>query len=174
MKKIKNENEYKVKEARGLTEKDVNIIKQKEILFYSRSDDYGWLSNFERSPQRVDGVCYETNEHYYQSQKAIGLDIWKWIKEAPNPFLAMKAGRSLRNKEIRNDWHEIKDKIMLRGLRAKFDQNDILKQDLLDTGNATLHEDSETDMFWGIKGRDILGKLLMKVREELKKDVNNN
>ena len=139
-----------------------------KILFYSRKKFGGWLSNFKRSPQIVNGVLYHTNEHWYQSSKAIDLDVWKWIKNAPNPFLAMKAGRSLRKKEMVNNWDEIKVEIMLIGLRAKFTQNIKLKQTLLATGDYTLHEDSPTDMFWGIKGKDMLGKLLMQVRDELR------
>ena len=142
--------------------------KLKEILFYLTDDEYGWLSNFEQSEQWIEGICYKTNEHYYQSYKAKNIRIWAWIKKAPNPFLAMKAGRSLRKKELRDDWDNIKVIVMVRGLRAKFTQNDDLKQKLLDTGNAILHEDSPNDMFWGIKGKDMLGKCLMKIREELR------
>jgi len=140
----------------------------KYILFYSRNKEYGWLSNFERATQMVDGLYYQTNEHYYQSQKGKTERIRFWIRSAPNPFLAMKAGRSLRKKEIIPYWDAKKLLIMKKGLRAKFDQNSLLAKKLLATGNATLHENSPTDMFWGIKGKDMLGKLLMQVRGELK------
>ena len=43
-----------------------------------------------------------------------------------------------------------------------------LKQKLIDTGDARLHEDSPSDMFWGVKGKDMLGKLLMEVRDKLR------
>ncbi len=143
-------------------------MKEKEILFYIREEPYGWLSNFERTPFEVDGKIYPTNEHYYQSQKAIDSEVRAWIRNAPNPYLAMKAGRSLRRQEFRTDWDSVKAFYMLRGLRAKFVLNPELLKKLLATGNATLHEDSPTDMFWGIKGKDMLGKLLMKVRAELR------
>ena len=57
---------------------------------------------------------------------------------------------------------------MLTALRAKFKQNLKLKLKLLETGNAKLHEDSPSDMYWGVKGKDKLGKILMIVREELR------
>ena len=60
-----------------------------EINFYSRKEEYGWLSNFWRSSQIINNTEYPTNEHYYQAQKAISLEIKKWIANAPNPFLAM-------------------------------------------------------------------------------------
>jgi len=142
--------------------------RKKEILFYSRDETYGWLSNFHRSAQVVDGVTYPTNEHYYQSQKARDKATSKWIASAPIPFLAMKAGRSLRKgKGLRYDWERVKVEIMLKGLRAKFNQNSALKQKLLETGDAVLHENSPTDRFWGITGKSMLGKLLMQVRREI-------
>ncbi len=140
-----------------------------KILFYFRSEKYGWLSNFERSEQIVDYIIYNSNEHYYQSEKGNSLDIRNWIIDAPNPFLAMKAGRSLRSKDMVKDWYLKKIFIMKKGLRAKYTQNNVLKQKLLATKDAELHENSPTDLFWGIKGQDWLGKLLMEIRDELKK-----
>ena len=129
------------------------MIKMSDILFYSRGSYYGWLSNFERVYQKINGVLYDTNEHYYQSEKAKYDECKDWIINAPNPFLAMKAGRSLRKKEMKENWDKIKVDVMLKGLRAKF-QNERLKQMLLATGNTPLHENSPTDMFWGIKGKE--------------------
>lgn len=140
---------------------------KKDIRFYSRDDEYGWLSNFERSPQEIDGIVYPTNEHYYQAQKSKNKKLKEWIALAPIPFHAMKAGRALRKNELVKNWDTIKFDIMLKGLRAKFSQNVELKCRLVATGNLSLHEDSPTDMIWGIKGKDILGKLLMQVRREM-------
>ena len=141
-----------------------------DILFYSRDEKYGWLSNFYRAKQIIDGVEYPTNEHFYQCMKARDKLLKIWIRNAPYPYYAMKVGRLLRleKKEIFSDWEDVKVSVMAIGLLAKFTQNPDLKQKLLDTGDASLHENSPTDMFWGIKGKDMLGKLLMKVREELR------
>lgn len=146
---------------------------KKEINFYFRKEKYGWLSNFERCWQNINGIQYPTNEHYYQSMKAKNGDVNRWIVVAPNPYLAMCAGRSLReNKELREDWEDIKVEVMLNGLRAKFTDRR-LRRMLLKTGDAILHEDSPTDMFWGKKGEDMLGKLLMRVREEMNEEIKN-
>lgn len=141
-----------------------------QILFYSRRAQWGWLSNFHRAPQTVDGETYPTNEHYYQSQKATEPEVRRWIAEAPKPYLAMKIGRLLRmdRGEISKFWDAYRVDVMLKGLRAKFTQNPDLKEKLLGTGDAELHEDSPTDKFWGRKGADMLGKLLMQVRQELR------
>ena len=60
---------------------------------------------------------------------------------------------------------------MLDLLRAKF-SNEIMKQKLLDTGDAELIEGNKHgDSFWGQvngEGKNLLGKLLMQVRNELR------
>lgn len=169
-----------------------------EIFFFIREEPYGFLSNFWRATQVVDGVAYDCNERYYQCQKAGTPKIRAWIFNAPSPYLAMVAGHHLRanhilpdGSEIRSDWTEnTRLCTMLRGLRAKFTQNSDLAKLLLSTGNARLHEDNQYDAFWGVgepevprlceiakeqdrvykpKGADYLGKLLMQIREELRK-----
>ena len=139
-----------------------------QILFYLRKEENGWLSNFERSSQKIDGVSYPTNEHYYQCMKTSDTRIRDFIRFAPNPHCAMVAGRGLRPKEIVKDWDGLKVGIMYRGLKAKFSQNPALRTKLINTGEATLHEDSPTDKFWGIKGEDMLGHVLGIVRHKMK------
>lgn len=139
-----------------------------QVLFYFRKEEYGWLSNFERAEQVINGIKYPTNEHYYQSEKTNSKEIKDWILAAPSAWLAMKAGDSLRPKEKTENWELIKLSIMKKGLRTKFLQNPDLRKKLIETGNARIHEDSPTDKFWGVKGSDHLGKLLMEVRNELK------
>ncbi len=140
-----------------------------EINFYTRNHEYGWCSNFWRSPQFVDDVEYPTNEHFYQSLKAKYPDTQVWIAEAPSAFLAMKAGRMLRlGKDMVNGWDDIKVGIMTVGLRAKFFQNKELREKILATDDAVFHEDSPTDMIWGKKGQDMLGRLLCQVRDEIR------
>jgi len=140
-----------------------------EINFYSRKPLYGFLSNFHRCPQIVDGVEYPTNEHFYQAMKARDRKVQMWITRAPSPYLAMKAGKKClrpgREMFPLKEWDRMKVEVMLKGLRAKF-KDPHLRNRLLATGDAVLHEDSQHDMFWGKKGKDILGKLLMQVRAE--------
>lgn len=154
--------------------KQTKLMNVVEIDFYSRKSEYGWLSNFWRCPIFIDGspYSYPTNEHYYQSEKAKDKKIKCWIRGAPTPYAAMLAGRSLRSHEIVDNWDNKKVEVMLTGLRAKF-KNPELRQLLLNTGNAILHEDSPTDLFWGKKGKDMLGKLLMQVRDEIENEMSS-
>ena len=143
---------------------------ENDIKFYSNSLEYNWLSNFYRSNQKIDGIVYPTNEHYYQSQKFKDGQLRKWILLCPKPSYIFLLTRVLKNEPKVYNWDVVKFDIMLKGLRAKFSQNKILKQRLLETGDKILHEDSPYDRTWGINGEDMLGKLLMKVREELRND----
>ncbi len=74
--------------------------------------------------------------------------------------------------------------IVVNGNMLKFSQNEELKNFLLSTNNKILAEASPYDKIWGIgigqddkdaynidkwKGENLLGKALMKVREELRK-----
>ena len=157
-----------------------NIIK-----FYVREKPYGFLSNFWRQIQIVQGNYlvndsnvphlsiheYPTNEHFYQSCKAKRPEVANWIRQAPTATIAMKAGRSLPKKEVREDWEKVKVSIMKMGLEAKF-KNENLAIMLLWTGDSVLIENSPTDMFWGgslLGSKNMLGQLLMEVRDEIQK-----
>ncbi len=142
------------------------------IKFYSTSPEYAYLSNFYRVPQVLmsHGIHYryKSNEHFYQASKAIDQADHDRIASAWTPLAAKRRGRSLRTFGFRNDWTEARVDVMRRGLRAKFTQNHELKCKLLTTGTAILQEDSPTDLFWGRRGKNMLGRLLMELREELR------
>jgi predicted NAD-dependent protein-ADP-ribosyltransferase YbiA (DUF1768 family) len=57
-------------------------------------------------------------------------------------------------------------------LRLKVAQHEYVKRKLLETGNRRLIEDSWRDDYWGWgpnkDGQNVLGKLWMELREELK------
>jgi predicted NAD-dependent protein-ADP-ribosyltransferase YbiA (DUF1768 family) len=40
------------------------------IYFYGRDNNFGFLSQMFVSPFEVDGIAYETTEHYFQATKA--------------------------------------------------------------------------------------------------------
>lgn len=144
------------------------MLRNREIYFYLKDEEHGWLSNFYPSPFILSGGTWPTNEHYYQAKKAASGEFAEWIRRAPNPYHAMKAGRALRpGREIRENWEHLRSAVMLEGLRAKFAQNPELEMKLIATRPMPIHEDSPTDMYWGIKGEDMLGRLLMRVRAEL-------
>ncbi len=132
-------------------------------------DQYVFLSNFYHSPIEEDGYSYPTVEHYYQSKKPIDSSSVTTIRNASSPRNAKYLGGKC---SLRVDWEDIKDSIMERALRLKFDQNPDLKRSLVATGSDELIEgNSWGDTYWGVNlylgnGLNKLGQLLMKIREK--------
>ncbi|MCL7416126.1 MAG: NADAR family protein [ANME-2 cluster archaeon] len=130
---------------------------------------YRFLSNFYNARMVIHKKEYATVEHYFQSMKHSGTDLEEKIRLAPKP---MDAKELAWTRPLPPNWDGIKESIMLLALRAKFGQHPELARKLLDTGDARLHEDSPTDRYWGIKGKDRMGILLMQVRDELREENN--
>lgn len=129
--------------------------------------EYAFLSNFYESPMTIQGITYPTNEHFFQAMKTLDPSERKKIASAQTPGQAKRLGRQVK---LRWDWEGVKEDVMLIGLRYKFSNPD-LKEKLLATGNEELVEGNWWgDQYWGVCdgiGKNKLGKLLMKVREEL-------
>ena len=140
------------------------------IEFYSEKGEYGEFSNFASYSIKLKGKTWKTTEHYFQAQKFTGTEYEDKIRKANSPMKAAELGRT-RKVKIRKNWDKIKDNIMYEGLKAKFTQHADLKELLLSTGNKVLIEHTENDNYWGDggngKGKNRLGKLLMKIRSEL-------
>lgn len=128
---------------------------------------FRFLSNFAPSPVFYDGVLYTTVEHAYQAAKGNDAFYRKKIFETVRPGDAKRLGRAVK---LRPDWEDVKTGIMLDLLRQKF-ANDFLRELLLSTGDAKLIEGNHWgDTFWGVcngVGQNMLGRLLMQVREEI-------
>ena len=141
------------------------------IHFYSTKDEYGCFSNFSAHPVRLKGKVWPTTEHYFQAQKFAGHPDEEEVRQAASPMIAARMGRS-RSHPIRPDWETGKDDVMREVVRAKFDQHPELRELLLATGDATIVEHTTNDSYWGDggdgSGKNMLGRILMEVREELR------
>lgn len=146
------------------------------ILFYEEYLAYGFLSNFAACPILLKGQLWPTTEHYYQAQKYAGTAVEEIIRQAYSPMMSKELTR-LPQYPARADWDAIKDDVMRSALRAKFAQHDHLRTLLLETGDALLVEHTANDTYWadggdggtGSLGKNMLGKLLMEVRAELRR-----
>lgn len=132
------------------------------------SGKYFFLSNYYEAPILYDGLVFMNNEAAFQAAKCIN-------RESKLDFMSLRpneAKRKGRRVELRRDWEEIKYDIMYNICRAKFMQNQDLKQRLIDTGDEYLEEGNDWgDTIWGTVhgiGQNNLGKILMKVRDELR------
>lgn len=156
---------------------------------------YQFLSNFYLVSIDTGMRIYDSVEHYYQAMKSwpgvlvkIGTitkieenttkkTVRQWISESPTPGEAKRRGRKIN---LRSDWEDIKIPIMKWGLQQKFTQETLAKN-LLETHNKILIEGNWWhDNFWGeckcnkcknTLGENMLGKLLMEVRNELKQEL---
>jgi len=141
------------------------------IRFYSVAETYGEFSNFAPYPIKLKSKTWPTSEHYFQAQKFAGTAHEDKIRKAASPMKAAELGRT-RKVRLRANWDHMKDNVMLEAVRAKFAQHPDLQALLLDTGEAILIEHTENDAYWGDggdgKGKNRLGKILMKIREELR------
>ncbi len=86
------------------------------------------------------------------------------------PYGRRTHGRD-RSKPLRKNWESVKEQVMRKALRAKFEQHPELRALLLATAPAKLVEHTENDAYWGDggngKGKNRLGYLLMELREQL-------
>jgi ribA/ribD-fused uncharacterized protein len=131
----------------------------------SFSRQYFFLSNFYRRQFRYNGMTFPTSEHAFQWSKAATVDGALQILDAKTPGDAKKLGKLIIK---RPDW-ETKFSIWNQD---QITQNQ-LAQKLVETGNAELVEGNNWgDTFWGQcplgNGENMLGKLLMKVRSEIR------
>jgi ribA/ribD-fused uncharacterized protein len=141
------------------------------IYFYSTKDAYGAFSNFSAHSIEMDGLRWPTTEHYFQAQKFEDAAYRERIRMANSPMIAAKLGRS-RKVPLRSDWEQVKDEVMYRAVLKKFQTHPQIRELLLSTGDAEIVEKTTNDYYWGCgtngTGQNMLGKILMRVREELR------
>jgi ribA/ribD-fused uncharacterized protein len=150
-----------------------------EIRFYRASEKpYGVFSNLYRRAIIFEGEEFATSEHAYQAGKARKPAVREWLMSAPSPALLAMAAHGLYVWDVSPDWSKIKFDRMKNVLLAKFTQHADLNELLLSTGNARLVEsatvDNAVNRLWGEvngAGKNMLGKLLMEVRDELRAQV---
>ena len=138
-----------------------------EIKYFDGKNRY--LSNFYEAPIDYNGLTYKNNEAAFQAQKVLDEKTREQFTELP-PNLAKKLGRKV---ELREDWEDVKVDIMKDICRTKFETHPSLMDRLLSTGDRTLIEGNDwNDTFWGVDddngGENMLGKLLMELREEFR------
>jgi hypothetical protein len=141
-----------------------------------------WLSAF-----TVDGVVYQTAEHWMMAQKARLFndeETLARILACTSPAEAKKMGRLVKSFDPVL-WDAHKYELVKQGNYHKFSQHPDLRDFLLGTNNRVLVEASPVDAIWGIgmaktdenisnpqrwKGENLLGFALMAVRDALNAD----
>jgi len=155
-----------------------------EIYFYTLKNKFSYMSNFYKTNfTDKDGIQYICSEQYFMYHKCKTFDpdnniLLQTILTEKSAAKIKQYGRKIKNY---NDtiWKEKRYNIMLDALRLKFNQNEIIKKNLLETKPKILYEASKNDKIWGIGfydkdaidkskfGTNLLGKALMEIRNEL-------
>ena len=142
------------------------------IYFYGTRSEYGSFSNFSRHGFELDGEHWPTTEHYFQAQKFPKTEHCDQIRQAKTPKDAAKMGRE-RFRPLRKDWEQVKDDIMRKAVLCKFETHADIREILLATGDEEIVENAPGDYYWGCgkdgNGKNMLGQILMEVREILRK-----
>ena len=155
------------------------------ICFHNPTEENGYLSNWYMSEFTYNDIKFSSMEQYMMYQKAVtfrDFDVAKDIMETDDVAEIKALGRKVKNY---SDviWNGMRQIVIYQGLFAKFQQNAILKQQLLETGDSIIAECAVRDTIWGIglsmkdtkrfdinewQGTNLLGFTLMAVRKELK------
>lgn len=141
------------------------------IYFYVPGERYGAFSNFSRHGVELDGAWWPTVEHFFQAQKFEDPAYREKIRSVALPRDAKNLGRT-RDRPLRADWDAVRDDVMLRAVRRKFETHPKIRALLLETGEEEIIENAPGDFYWGAgadgSGQNKLGKILMQVRGELR------
>lgn len=164
----KGRNNMKLKQYRDpwLAEKVEEVIG-----FYPR--EFYPLDNFSSFKVEWKGYLFTSSEEAYQAASFMGSneEIVEQIKHSHSADEAQRIAYANRDKR-RKDWDEVKDSVMEEILRLKVEQNPYVKKKLLETEDYLIVEDSPKDAYWGWgpnrDGENHLGKIWMKIRDELK------
>lgn len=158
-------------------------VRSEVVVVYKTKEAFGGLSNMAAGyPLRINGVRILTAEALYQACRFPHMpDVQREIIGQHSPMTAKMKSKPHR-KNSRPDWDEIRHKVMRWCLRVKLAQNyEEFGLLLLATRNQPIVEQSRKDDYWGAKvvddagdtlvGQNVLGRLLMELREKLKDDT---
>jgi ribA/ribD-fused uncharacterized protein len=154
--------------------------RSESVVFFKTKEEFGGLSNMAGGyPLRVNGVHIPTSEALYQACRFPHRpDIQREIIAQQSPIAAKMKSKKYRH-DSRSDWEKVRVDIMRWCLRVKLVQNwEKFSALLLETRDLQIVELSRKDDFWGAKlvddqtlvGRNVLGHLLMELREEVRRD----
>lgn len=142
--------------------------------------EYSTFSNFFPAPFSIDGIKYAHVEQHYQSMKALHHnepETAERIMNMSNPLRIKVLGDGI---DSNDGWIKRRMLVLYDGVRAKFEQNLTLHDELLSTEGKHLYE-ATTDSYFGCgigfdskkwqskdwPGENVAGLVVRKVRDEL-------
>ena len=164
-------------------------MKNEIIGFHREYEDNGCFCNWYPAEFDYAGRHYLHSEQFMMYQKVMMFGqtaLGDEIMRTADPEQCKILGREFFDGFDAALWKRTRFVVVKRGIRAKFSQNPSMMETLLATGNAILAECSPRDKDWGIllstsdpevqditkwRGENLLGQVLMEVREELREEL---
>ena len=155
------------------------------ICFHNPDEENGYLSNWYLSEFTIDDIAFSSMEQYMMYEKAIlfhDQETAKKILQTDNVAEIKALGRTVQNFDD-TVWGQSREEIVYKGVFEKFRQNPELRKRLERPGEEVIAECAVKDKIWGIglsmkdedrfcverwKGQNLLGKILMDVRKDIK------
>jgi len=156
------------------------------IGFWKVTSAYGEFSNWYMKDFVYKGITFNCSEQALMWEKAVlfnDKDIADKILASKDPKQIKALGREVRNFDD-SIWSQKRYDIMVDILAEKF-KDEKLKHMLLNTADVIIVEASPLDKIWGVglalenpriydeekwNGTNLLGKALMQVREQIRKE----
>lgn len=155
------------------------------ICFHNPDEENGYLSNWFLSEFTVGGITFSSMEQYMMYEKAVlfkDQTTAEKILQTDDVAEIKALGRTVQNFDEKV-WVKEREGIVYRGVSEKFRQNPELAEKLERTGEEIIAECAVKDRIWGIglsmkdenrlsinkwRGQNLLGKILMRVREDIR------
>merc|ERR1712100_241817 len=134
-----SEVEVVYEEGDALPDATVDLTDEAKVCTFYNSASYPF-SNFYLLPIEMDSNTYPSGEHAWQSLKftETAPDLAKRIREAETVDAVHLIAASEGMDKFREDWDVVKYDMLLKVLKAKFQQHATLREKLLETGIACL------------------------------------
>lgn len=157
-------------------------LRAESVVVHKTKESFGGLSNMAAGfPLRINGFRVPTSEALYQACRFPDLpDVQRQIIAQHSPMTAKMKGKPHR-RATRSDWENVRHNVMRWCLRVKLAQHyKEFGRLLLATKEKPIVEQSRKDEYWGailmqdgeiLLGENVLGRLLMELREALKNDT---
>jgi ribA/ribD-fused uncharacterized protein len=163
----------------------VDVESSNFILFYGKDSPF---SQHHLATIKLDGFTYNCSEQMYMQNKAVyfgDVETGNCIMNSPNPKQQKKLGRTVKGFN-RNRWMVVAPPLVRQCSMAKFEQNPVLRDILLQSFPKILVEANPFDSRWGIglsasderslsrktwRGENLLGFILTSVRDTMLQEM---
>lgn len=135
-----------------------------------------FFSAFSAHPITFRDVTYKTVEHAYHAQRYTDAKIVQDILDSATPEEAWRISQQHKAEQIA-DFNDQKLVIMEALFRTKLKQHPDVRNALLASGDVLIVKHEPKDSWWGDgpdgSGRNEMGKLWMRLRDESRNDNHN-